>query len=138
MSEFQRARTSRIGTDWNQEGESRMGLLNRCTLPPGRCGQALLHQRQFILHVHLGLVDVRAGLEGYGDRRRTIGVAGRRHIKQALYGIQLLLDYLSHILLQRPSFRPGIRSEERRLGRARVSTSRSRWTQVDEKKKKKK
>src|SRR3546814_3006548 len=56
----------------------------------------------------LSLVDVRAGLEGYGDRRRAIGVAGRRHIEQALYAIQLLLDHLSDILLQRRRFRPGI------------------------------
>src|SRR3546814_11560335 len=125
MSEFQRARTSRIGTDWNQEGESRMGLLNRCTLPPGRCGQAWLHQRQFILHVHLGLVDVRAGLEGYGDRRRTIGVAGRRHITQAFYAIQLLLDYLSDILLQRRSFGPGICRADREGGR------RTRWLLIN-------
>src|SRR3546814_11934669 len=62
---------------------------------------------------------VRAGLEGYGDRRRTIGVAGRRHIKQALYAIQLLLDYLSDILLQRRSFRPGIcRPDREEIGRA--------------------
>src|SRR3546814_15160113 len=99
-----------------------------------------LNQRQFILHVHLSLVDVRAGLEGYGDRRRAIGVAGRRHIEQALYAIQLLLDHLSDILLQRRRFRPGIcrparegrgrnrwillnrSSEERRVGKEGVST----------------
>src|SRR3546814_2301540 len=97
IAEFQRARMSRIRTDCNQEEESRIGLLNRYALPPDLFGQALLNQRQFILHVPLSLVDVRAGLEGYGVRRGAIGVAGRRHIEQALYAIQLLLDQLSDI-----------------------------------------
>src|SRR3546814_139589 len=70
---------------------------------------------------------VRAGLEGYGDRRRTIGVAGRRHIKQALYAIQLLLDYLSDILLQRRSFRPGICRPDREGG------GRNRWILLNRK-----
>src|SRR3546814_6404133 len=34
IAEFQRARTSRIRTDCNQEEESRIGLLNRYALPP--------------------------------------------------------------------------------------------------------
>src|SRR3546814_2780929 len=39
IAEFQRARTSRIRTDCNQEEESRIGLLNRYTLPPDLFGQ---------------------------------------------------------------------------------------------------
>src|SRR3546814_11122282 len=83
--------------------------------------------RSFILHVHLSLVDVRAGLEGYGDRRRAIGVAGRRHIEQALYAIQLLLDHLSDILLQRRRVRPGICRPDRE-GRGR-----NRWILLNRK-----
>src|SRR3546814_19374521 len=108
IAEFQRACTSRIRTDCNQEEESRIGLLNRYALPPDLFGQALLNQRQSILHVHLSLVDVRAGLEGYGDRRRAIGVAGRRHIEQTLYAIQLLLDNPRDILLPLRPLPPGI------------------------------
>src|SRR3546814_745015 len=52
IAEFQRARTSRIRTDCNQEEESRIGLLNRYALPPDLFGQALLNQRQFILQVN--------------------------------------------------------------------------------------
>src|SRR3546814_3137536 len=57
----------------------------------------------------------------------TIGVAGRRHIKQALYAIQLLLDYLSDILLQRRSFRPGICRTDRAGG------GRNRWILLNRK-----
>src|SRR3546814_2979622 len=54
-------------------------------------------------------------------------VAGRRHIKQARYDIQLLLDYLSDILLQRRSFRPGICRPDREGG------GRNRWILLNRK-----
>src|SRR3546814_18727150 len=80
IAEFQRARTSRIRTDCNQEEESRIGLLNRYALPPDLFGPALLNQRPFILHVPLRIFDFRAGLDSYVHRRRAPGVAGGRQI----------------------------------------------------------
>ena len=64
-------------------------------------GQAGLHRAEAVLHLGLGDIDVSARFEGQSNAGLPRRGAGRGHIEKAIDPIELLLDYLSNILLER-------------------------------------
>ena len=62
---------------------------------------------QFVLHLHLGDVGVRALLEGQGDGDVALAVAGRGEVLQVVQPLHLLLDHLGDHGLEGLSRGPG-------------------------------
>jgi hypothetical protein len=75
---------------------------------------------QLVLDLHLGDVDVGAGLEGQGRGGRARAVAGRRHVVQAVQALHLLLDDLGDAVLDGLGRGAGIDGVDRDLGQGDV------------------
>src|SRR5690606_39258304 len=71
-----------FGNEADHHQEAGTVLVHRDALLLHDRGQAGGGQLQLVLHLHLGDVRVGAGLEGQGDRDRTVGITGGGHVVQ--------------------------------------------------------
>ena len=91
---------ARLGRKGDDKQEACVRLPHRDTLAPHFFGQARLDRAQPVLHFGLRNIDVSAGFEGQRDCCRTVRTTGRGHVEKTLDPVQLLLDHLSHVLLE--------------------------------------
>ena len=76
----------------NDHHEIGRGLLHRHALADHRVGQPRGGDRDAILHQHLRLIDIRAGLEHDVDRKLSIACRLRGDVEHVVNAIDLLLD----------------------------------------------
>ena len=114
VGRIQRARFRRQRYDHQEAG---IGLPDGDALASDFLGQAGFDRAQPVLHFGLRDIDIGPGLEGQRDRRRAVGEAGGGHVKKALDPVELLLDHLRDIGLERGGVGAGIDDADRQRRR---------------------
>ena len=90
-----------LGNQRDHHQEAREPLVHGDSLPLDRLGQKRRRLRQLVLHLDLGDVRVRAGLERQRDRRGPRRRRGRRDVAQPVQTRHLLFENLRHRRLDR-------------------------------------
>jgi len=115
-----------FGDEGDHHQETGLGLADVDALALDFLRQQRHRELQLVLHLHLRDVRIGARLERQRDRGAARGLAGRRHVDQAVEALHVLLDDLRHRVLDDLRRRAGIVRVDRHRGRRDVRVHRDR------------